>query len=109
MPVDKPVELPAAWTALQNSSSGTERDVETPKDPRAKHGMAYKYTTLRPSVETNNLTQFLGGSRINSQKVAYAAHVILENEATNHVMLTAQLFFRSLLQQAVQGTSDAHT
>ena len=27
------------------------------------------------------------------QKVAYVAHVIPVNEATNHVMLTAQLFF----------------
>ena len=50
-----PAELPTAWITLQNSSSGIEREKETPKDPRAKHGTEYKNTTLRPSMETSNL------------------------------------------------------
>lgn len=41
-----------------------------------------------------------------SQKVAYVAHVIPVNEATNHVMLTAKLLLGRFLQQAVHGNHE---
>ena len=49
IPVEIPAELPAAWTDLQNKSSDIDWEVETPKDPTARQGIEYKYTTLRPS------------------------------------------------------------
>ena len=57
--------------------------------------MAYKYTTLRPSVETNYLVESWDRSANDLQKVAYAAHTMLPNDATNQVILTAKLLYCS--------------
>lgn len=54
--------------------------------------MEYKNTTRRPSVEGQRFRcQVSSGSAKRLQKVAYVAQIMLESEATNHIMLTAQL------------------
>ena len=108
-PVDRPAELPKAWMALQNKSSGTERQKKTPKDPSAKHGIEYRYTTLlpsgKPTVQIWPSSPLLNGL----QKVAYEAQIMLVKEVPNHMILTAQLFFYFFQQRVVQRTHDAHT